>query len=128
MKLLLLFLCCCTPVFAQSITISDVNPPYTGNLVALTPSTVVEPSGSGNPSLIWFQSTVPSNRTPGEAYTFSLSFDGYTISGSGNSHMPSYAGFGFFFPANTDNGVHLKAITQDFAATITVSFANGGTA
>lgn len=109
---------------ADSITIFDIS--RTGALIQLTPSTVVEQTGPLGEGSIYFQATIPANWTRGEAYTFSLSFDGNTISGSGNAYM-NYAEVGFNFPANTDGGVFLKAIRQEYPATITVSFAGGGT-
>ena len=120
MKLLLLLLCFCAPVFAQSVTISGVD--QAGNLVALTPSTVIELS-----SRVVFQSTLPSNWTRGEAFTVTVSFEGLTFGASGNAYMSSYTGWGLVLPANSQSGVYLKAITQEYPATLTVTFANGGT-
>lgn len=102
MKLLLLFLCCCAPVFAQSTTIYNVN--SAGNSVALTPSTVVKPSGPQSEGLIMFRSTLPSNWSLGEGFSFSLSFNGDPISGSGGAWIfaydVGYVEFGFYLPCS----------------------------
>ena len=121
MKLLLLFLCLCTPVFGQ--TISTITLPFTGSLTALTPSTVFAVEAHTN----MFYANVPSNWTKGEAYTFVLTFNGNTITGSANAWMP-WTQFSYYFPMNTDAGVLIKSLTQTYPATITVTYANGGTA
>jgi hypothetical protein len=84
-----------------------------GSLFALTPSTLVRTVDRE----YVFASTLPTNWTNGEAVTFSLSFDNQTFSGSGNAFGPSHFEFAFGFPA----------ISQKFPATVTVTFANGGT-
>jgi hypothetical protein len=88
---------------------------------------VVEDTGPQGEGLVLFQATVPTNWTRGEGYTFSLSFHGDPISGSGNAYM-NYVGFGFYL-SQAPNGIYLPALlTQEYPATITVSFANGGSA
>lgn len=104
-----------SPALADSVTISDVNPAW--ELVTLTPSTVID-QASPFPGLVLFQTTLPANWTRGEAFTFSLSFNGSSISGSGNASMGFFTQFGFYFPM----------LTQEYTAAVTVSFANGGTA
>jgi hypothetical protein len=113
-----------SPVFADSvntITIWDVNPPYSYNSVPLTPSTLVQESAPGpqpgEQGAIELEWSAPASWTRGEVYTFSLSFDGQTFSGSGQEYM-NYGGAIFLLPLTT----------QDYPATITVSYAGGGAA
>ena len=117
-----------SPVFADSvnsITIDYLS--RAGTPLPLTPSTVAELTGPQGDGLALFQATLPSNWTRGEGYTFSLSFHGDPISGSGNAYM-NYVGFGFYL-SQAPNGIYLPALlTQEYPATITVSFAQGGSA
>jgi hypothetical protein len=115
-----------SPVFADSvnsITIDYLS--RAGTPLPLTPSTVAELTGPQGDGLALFQATLPSNWTRGEAFTFAISFDGQTFGASGNAYMPGYIEFGFQDPPD---GISLPGLTQEYPATVTVSFANGGSA